>query len=161
MTRKRELEEAQRYFEEATQRAPGLIEARLRLGNVLAKVGPSGEAADHLRRATQDDAEPLLQYYAHLILGQMLTALGDRANAVLAYEKAGRIMPLARLPNLALAAAAARAGDDDARRRLLSRALSADLDDQAEPWFSYSQSAGRHAGELLDSLRKSVAETRR
>jgi tetratricopeptide (TPR) repeat protein len=157
----RELERAEQRLRQAIQKDPECVEAYVRLGHVLAASGRHPEAAEYLRVAVRSVAEPVVVYYAHLILGAVLTASGEQEAARMAYQRASELFPRARLPHLALAASAFRRGNDGDRRRHLRLALADKLDESAEPWYDYHKAAGRHANMLLDTLRQSAIDSPR
>lgn len=151
---KEELNLAERFFKQAIDFDPTLIEARVRLGRVLGLRGRHAQAADHLRVAVKEAADPQLHYYAGLFLGAELVQLNDRAGAREAYERAAGIYPRAPLPRLALAQIAWRDGDLQKMNSSLDGALPGEVDEAADPWQAYHVAHGREAALRLAAVRR-------
>ena len=130
-----ELRIAESSFRRALAVDPDRIEARIRLGRVLALLGRQQDATSELRAGTQA-ADEQLRYYAWLFLG----AVADGEDARRAYEEAARLYPAAQSPRLAL-------GD---RAALLS--LPNDHTSREDPWWTYHLFSGRNAGAAFDRL---------
>jgi tetratricopeptide (TPR) repeat protein len=147
-----ELQLARELFERALEIAPGLGEARIRLGHVLGRLGRAPDAIDHLTRAKSQTSEPLLRYFAELLLGRETDAAGRRAEAIAAYERASAIYPRAQSPRLALSELAARRGERNAAVAAAQAVLASQPDGSVDPWWSYYASAGRSASQPLREL---------
>ncbi len=159
-----ELRHAVRLFERALDASGTLTEARVRLGHVLGLLGRHQDAVRSLERAvaeTETAGNTLLTFYARMFLGRGAEALGDLQKARSSYEEAARIAPLAQSPLVASSALATRAGDTaralDTVERLMSTAWSGDDD----PWWRYSQEAGRSADAWLADARQAFTGARR
>lgn len=151
----RELAEAQRLFSRALDRNPGLVEARVRLGRVLALRGQSAEAIRHLHQASLVPTEPLIAFYAFLFLGSELVRQGDYAGARAAYLEAAERFPLAQSVNLSLAELAWRFGRRDEMEMRTKIALDS-ADAASDPWRTYHAAHGRSAALLLQQVRESA-----
>ena len=151
----RELTEAQRLFSRALDRDPGLVEARVRLGRVLALRGRHAEAIRHLREASLAPTEPLIAFYACLFLGSELVTQGDYTAARAAYLQAAERFPLAQSINLSLAELAWRFGQRDEMETRLKIALDS-ADAASDPWRTYHAAHGRSAALLLQEVRESA-----
>jgi tetratricopeptide (TPR) repeat protein len=100
-----EWPDAEKRLNRASSLAPGLIEARLRLGRVLFLVDRVAEARRELERV-RDEApgsdHPFASCLAHLFLGQVYERLNRRADAEKAYQAAIQLQPHDQAPHLAL-----------------------------------------------------------
>jgi tetratricopeptide (TPR) repeat protein len=151
-----ELRDAERYFRRAVDVRPEFAEAHLRLGRVLALTNRNADAARELGRALELTDEPLLVYYGTLFLGAVQETLGQNEAARAAYERAAALYPRAQSPRLALSELARRAGNRDVALREIEKVFKLRSDGQrdADPWWVYDMTQGRHAGALLNLLRK-------
>jgi len=149
------LREAETFFRKALESNSRLTEARVRLGHVLGLLNRHEEAATELRQAATGLGDPLLLYYAQMLLGDEEQALGRRDAARDWYERAARANPGAQSPLFALSHLALAAGDHDGAVRAMNR-LHSLPDDEAggsDPWPNYYVTAGRRADALLAELR--------
>jgi tetratricopeptide (TPR) repeat protein len=157
-SRDRELIDARQAYRDALKLDPGLVEARIRLGRVLADEGKPAEAAGELRAALAVAGEPMLQYLAALFLGEQEAALGRAEDAAAAYERARSLYPTAPSPHLALSQLARARGDRATALETLDRAMrlaaSRTVDD---PWWSFIASAGRMSDEWMAQVRLAFA----
>jgi tetratricopeptide (TPR) repeat protein len=150
----RELAEAQRFFSTALALDPRLVEARVRLGRVLALRGRIAEAITQLRQASLAETEPLIRFYGFLFLGSALEKQRDYPLARDAYTRALDLFPHSRSANLALARLEWRFGDAEAMTGRLTAALDP-ADGTGDPWQTYHLAHGRDAGRLLQHVRDS------
>ena len=142
-TARGELGQAEDLLKRAVNARPDFDEARMRLGNVLARLGRHKEALAALRQVT-DWKSPLLEYYARLFIGRSAAALGDDAAARAAFDAAARLSPAAQSPLLALSQLAHARGNLDAAASALGRVFALrDSDAAGDPWWTYAVSAGR------------------
>ncbi len=149
-----ELLAAERYFRDALRHNPGMTEARVRLGWVLARRGRPRLAAPELRAARGAADDPVVRYYAELFLGRAEQATGNPAAARASYERAAAIFPYAQSPYLALSQLARQSGDRaGALGAFQPLRFPADGQDRDDPWWNYHASAGRHADAWLAELR--------
>ncbi len=153
-----ELRQAESLFGRALDVNPAHIEARLRHGRTLARLGRHADAASQLRQALDGARETLLEYYSALFLGAELEALDQFVEARTAYQRAANLFPNARAPRLALSQLTHRSGDRAAAKAELAAVLrpyQTDLDD--DPWWTYQLTCGRGASDLMDDVYRSVS----
>lgn len=155
-SRRGELAEARRAYREALRLDPALVEARIRLGRVLADEGNAAEAARELQGALAAVHDPQLEYFAALFLGEAELARGRRDEARACFERSAALFPHAQSPLLALSHL-------DRSRGLREGAL-ASLDrlvrlpsPREDPWWEFTFAAGRHADTWLDSVRRELS----
>jgi tetratricopeptide (TPR) repeat protein len=161
-----ERRRAENFFRRALDVDPGFIEARLRRGRVLGLLGRHTEAAGELQQVIHTTEDPLLQYYAELFMGAEREALGQFDAARDSYERAADLNAGAQAPHLALSQLARRTGNRTAALRALRQVF--DVGSSAggadDPWWTYSVTAGRNAGDVLEALwrpfRKELSEQR-
>jgi tetratricopeptide (TPR) repeat protein len=158
-----ELRQAEAFFRRTLEIKPDEAEARLHEGRVLGLLGKHAEAAIALRLAVTELKDGELQYDADLFLGAEEEALGDRAAARVAYERAAALAPLAQSPLLALSQLARRNGDRTGALRAIDRlfALPEDRHEHDDPWWWYSVSQGLDADDLLAAVRQPYLPERR
>jgi tetratricopeptide (TPR) repeat protein len=121
-----------------------LVEARVRLGNVLGLRGKHAEAARELERAVSVVGEDrLLAYYARMLHGRELEATGARGPARTSYEQAARLFPAAHAPRLALSQLLRGSGDAATAGAMLERLVERPAETPDDPWWSYNTAAGR------------------
>jgi tetratricopeptide (TPR) repeat protein len=152
-----ELRQAEAFFRRALALRPGMGEAHLRLGRVLALVGRHAEAAAELHQALTLVEDKDLRYYGELFAGAEEAALGRFDAAHAAYDRASTLFPLAQSPYLAISELAHRRGDRAGAAAAVQRvfALPAALDGaRDDPWWRYHVVQARNAEELLDALGK-------
>jgi tetratricopeptide (TPR) repeat protein len=123
-------------FKRALDRDPSHVEARLRLGRMLALTGQPDAGIAELRTAVAAARAPQLVYMGQLFLGRTLEARGQFADARAAYEAAARAYPRAQAPRLALSQLALRTGDRAAADALLQLLRTPSTDDD-DPWWRY------------------------
>jgi len=152
-----ELRRAEELFRRALKSDPEYLEAHLRLGQVLGRLGRHEEALTELRLASAS-SDPLLSYYGQVLIGREHDALGHRVDARTAYESAAKLFPRAQAPLLALSEFEMRSGNQRAAREWLDRALASQTGTAAiDPWASYLQAAGRMGNAFLSSIGASLA----
>jgi len=158
--RRANLGEAQRYFQRALSKSPGLAEARLRLGRVLGLQGRHEHALVELRRALEDAEDRTQSYYAFLFLGRSAEALGRLDAARGDFERASVLFPLAQSPRLALSRLAIEGGDEREARRVLDGALDTPAVDgeTSDPWWVYDRGPGRYADRARTRLHRALLE---
>jgi len=161
----KETKRAEEYYRRAIVVSPDFVEAHLRLGHVLLARGAWADAAAHLRLARGGLADPLLEYYAAIMLGAAETQLARYDAARASYESAAAMQPTAQAPLLGLAAMERRRGDRQQTVAALGRLFSLPRTEpeRDDPWWRYYMSHVRDADALVDSLRKGIdqAETAR
>jgi hypothetical protein len=151
-----ELRRAERYFRESLRERPGMIEARVHLGRVLAMLGRQEQAAATLRESVaqlEEAADPVVAYYAHLFLAEAERTLGRRDAARAGFEAALGLYPGAQSPRLALSALARDGGDRGAAWAALRPLAHPGEEERRDPWWIYWIAHGRDADTLLAALR--------
>ena len=151
-----DLKDAEGNYREALVIAPDLIEARLRLGRVLAL--RKDEGAIKIFEQIGASIETPYQYLARLFEGEVYERAGKPADAERQYLAAVTIMPESQSAFIALAhvrhAQGARAqAAQDVRVTAGARAVP----DTADPWFWYSRGTAWRGTVYLDDLRKMIA----
>ena len=134
-----ELGRAERFFRDALIHDAHHVEARVRYGNTLGRLGRHREAIAELRRAITEGAQGDLLYLAHLFLGREEEAVRNLDGARDGYERAARVRPAAQTPHLALSFLARRFGDRAAAQReleVLARLPAAEAR-RDDPWWKY------------------------
>lgn len=148
----RELRSAESRLRRVLILDPELVEARIRLGRVLALLDRPGDALRELNVAASGTSDPLLGYYAKLFIGRAAEALGDWSRARNTYEEAATLYPRAQSPRLALSQLAQLTGGETVRP--INDVLTLPPADrgQDDPWWTYHTAAGRDADVMLDQL---------
>ena len=145
-----ELARAEQLFRWALKNRPTHVEARLRLGQVLAQRGRSAEALVEIRSAADAARDPLLSYYAALFIGREESDV-DRART--AFQHAAALYPRAQSPYLGLSELEMRSGNKLAAARALDVVWASSTRTAADdPWSFYYQSAGRSAAAQLQAI---------
>jgi tetratricopeptide (TPR) repeat protein len=152
-----ELREAEALFRRALELDAGHVEARLRRGRTLGRLGRHQEAVAELRRVLGGTREPLLLYYAELFAGAEEEALAQWNAAGLAYQHAAALYPRAQAPRLALSHLAHRTGNRSGAREALSPVLRAEVNDlEDDPWWIYRLVPGRQAADRLGAMYRAL-----
>ena len=152
----KELEEAEKYFKQAAGLAPGLVEARLRLGRVLMRRGDLDGAARELRavleHTVQDPAGyAQVRYLAWMFLGMVDVDRGDLESAEKSYGEALRLFPRAQAIKVAMSELAYLKGRDaDAAAQVVSLL---DAFVREDPWWTYLLGDAWHFEARLVDLR--------
>jgi tetratricopeptide (TPR) repeat protein len=156
-----EWRKARASFAMAVEADPSMGEARVRLGRVTGLLGDHAKAVDEIQRGLANAADPRLQYYALLFLGDELQALGRRAPAREAYERAAALYPAAQSPRLALSRLARRYGDRAAALRALEPVFARSGEEAAadDPWWSYYAVPLRDLEAMFGGLKTALAST--
>ena len=159
-TERTELSRAEELFRRALKVNPGHVEARVRLGHVLAQRGRTAEALAELRTASAASPDPLLSYYAAVLTGREAT---DVDSARTAFQHAASLYPRAQSPRLGLSEILMRSGNLQAAAQELEAVwtLGASASRDDDPWSSYFTAAGRGGARLLDDINAAVQPSRR
>ena len=163
-----ELREAEKLLRRALEAQPALVEARIRLGRVLYRLGRHEAAARELQQAVAAlssggskaaDDDGLLRYYAEMFLGAARESLGRNDSARVSYARAAALYPDAPSPRLALSQLAFRGNDRAAALDAVQRALrpEASRPDRDDPWWRYHVVQGRRVDAWFDELHRSLA----
>ena len=152
----KELEEAEKLLRQAAERAPELVEARLRLGRVLYRRGDLGGATRELRAALEQTVHEQgrydqIRYLAWVFLGLVEVERGDLAAARRCYTEALRLFPEGQAALLALSEASYLDGRGaEAASEVVSLLRSRRKED---PWWAYLLGDRWHLETRLAMLR--------
>jgi len=152
----RELEEAERFLRQAAQRAPGLVEARLRLGRVLYRRGDLSGATRELRAALEQTVHEQvhydqIRYLAWVFLGSIEVERGDLPAARRCYTEALSLFPEGQAALLALSEASYLEGRGaEAASEVVSLFR---LRRKEDPWWGYLLGDWWHIETRLAMLR--------
>lgn len=113
------------------------VEARVRLGHVLIRLGDAQQALSILAPGLDARSDARLRYYAWLFTGQAHQALGHHDAARNAYRQAQALSPNAASARIALAALAWRSGEQPEAAAVVRRALSTADRTASDPWDEY------------------------
>ena len=147
-------DEAERLFRSALRADPSYVEARVRLGRLLAVRKRHAEAASELATALAAKPTGAVLFYAHLFAGRSAQALGKIADASGHYKAASRLFPGAQSAQLALSQAAVLQSDVPAALESIQR-----LDKSwtaRDPWWRYHLASGRDVDVLVREMWKEV-----
>jgi tetratricopeptide (TPR) repeat protein len=157
------VESAQAHFRRAEsllRRAlvadPGLVEARLRLGRVLAAQARHADALTELQQVSARTTDARLAYYAHLFMGDSALALDRLPAARVCYETAISIYSLTQAARIGLAAALRASGDRSAALAAVLPTLNEPADSRDEtddPWWNYYDGDAANLTALMERLR--------
>ncbi len=153
---KGDLKDAERHYRQALIITPTFVEARLRLGRVLAlRDDPEGIK---ILGQMGESAEPPFQYLARLFEGDVFEKRGDTAEAERRYSTAVSLIPTAQSAYMALAHVRhARGARAEAAEDVRSSAGVKNAPDTADPWFWYSRGTAWRGPGYVDDLRKMIA----
>lgn len=147
---------ANESFRRALEIEPGLVEARLRLGRVLALDGKTDEAVRELR-AVASGPSPEARYLAHLFLGRIEDEGGDTEGATAHARAAVALRPRWQSGRLALAVLLRRAGRAEEASAEAARAVVVPDEPSGEDgWLLYNVAAHDRAAAALEALRGMV-----
>ena len=135
--------QAERSFRAAAQLEPGLAEARLRLGRVLARAGELDEAESEFSAAVEASTDGPLTALARVFWGTVRDTRGDLVGAVSQYEAALAADGQCEMAAFALAEALYRRGDRRRAGQALSSTLGGPGATEVGPWHDYHVGSGR------------------
>lgn len=127
-------------------------EARVRAARYLYGLGHLDRALEVLNGATRQPPDLEVRYYADLVRGQILRALGRSDEAVAAFRAALTTWPGAQSARVALMTLLVNRGDADEAARL-AEATQTSSPDQFDPWWTYWLGDYRAYPTILDTLR--------
>ena len=127
------------------------VEARLRLGRILAARGKRDEAAAELREVLRASHDPFVVSLTHLCLGRLA---GTPEGAAAAYRAATTVDPTLRPAWLGLSEALWRADDREGAIAAVERAMDVRAEDELNSWVEYHLGQGRAFRAALDALRQ-------
>jgi len=132
------LEAALRHYLDLLAADPGVLEAHLRAGHLLARVGRPEDARVHLERVGALAPDARQGYLATIFLADVLERQGHDAEARAAYASALRQWPGAQVPIVALARLRLLDGAVDAARATLEGVyVERDMLERSDPWMGY------------------------
>lgn len=151
LTPAQELEVVTRY--EAAMKFPDTEpEARVRAARFLNGLGNSERALELIDGASRPSPDPEVRYYADLVRGQILRALGRSDEAAAAFRGALATWPGAQSARVALMTLLTSRGERDEAQRLAEAAQTAPAD-QFDPWWTYWLGDYKSYPVILDTLR--------
>ena len=134
-----------------------LVEARLRLGRVLALTGRPDAAASELDAVLQTTRDPRLLFLANLFRGGLYERQARWTDATVCYRNAVEVTPESQAARIALSHALARSGDErgarDAARAFFGAGPSLI---RGDAWWGYPFGWFEKAAPILDRLRLEV-----
>jgi hypothetical protein len=150
------LADAEQCYRGALRNDPRLVEARVRLGRVLAQRRKYEQAIAELNAVPDAGTPPSLQYLKLLLLGEAEEGLNRADAARAAYGRALALYPGAQSAHLALSRLERRSGERDRAVAVIQQVLERPPDDRQrqDPWRDYfTAEPARHADEMIDALR--------
>lgn len=153
---RKHLEKADELLTRALQKDPNFVEARLRLGRVRGQLGRHPEALTDLRAVLAARPDPVVTFYAHLLVGDTHRALTQYEEARQSYQRALDLFPHAQSARMALSHLARLRSDREGALALLEPTLTKPFlgRDQDDPWWDYHRGDGRLVDDLLRRLRE-------
>ncbi len=152
------LVKARRLLRAALDAAPGLQEARLRLGRVAWRLGEAAEARSALEQLLAARPEPSTVFLARLFLGRLQEDEGRLDEAARSYAAALALDPRCQSAHLALSHVRLRQGDSTAARREAEEAVKpAGYRQRSDPLWLYPWGAAVDAEERLAALRREAS----
>ena len=150
---------AEALLRKALAADPSFVEARLRLGRVLARQEQDHEALTHLQVAAKAD-DQATAYYGHLFAGDATQALGRFDDARRHYERAIELFPESQAARLALGSVLRTTGDRAAALTAIEAMLrtpSRGPDD--DPWWDVLRRRCRARRSPARTAARAVHET--
>jgi tetratricopeptide (TPR) repeat protein len=132
---------------------PSCLEARLRLGRVLAAAGRREEAVAAFLEVLRASPDRFAGSLAHLCLGRLAATPEEAAGS---YRAAAAADPNLRPAWLGLSEALWREGDREGARSAVEHATEAGAEDETNAWVEYHLGQGRAFRAALDALRQRV-----
>jgi len=155
---RRELERARDTFERALAADPSLLEARLRLGHALSRLGKHELARGELERVASAASAGEMRYLCQLFLARVHDASGRRAEAARAYREALAAAPAGQAAAIGLAQLLGRDGDGRPGRAVLTQSVAhAPRQGARDPYWSYPAGLDQPGDAALDALRAEIA----
>jgi tetratricopeptide (TPR) repeat protein len=153
-----QLERARDAFLAAIAAAPGLPEARLRLGRVEWRLGRAPEARAALEGLLSTQRAGPTAFLGHLFLGRVHEEAGRQDEALACYESALALHPRAQSALVARSHLRLRRGDAAGARRDAETAVAAGGHRLTEdPYWLYPWGAAVGAEERLEALRREAS----
>jgi tetratricopeptide (TPR) repeat protein len=148
--------QAEGCYRRALAADPGLLEARVRLGHLLHRMGQPQKAVAELEGViAAPDADPHVLYLAWLFLGAIREADGGPRDAVVAYQAAIGLLPDGQAAYVALSHALHRLGERGASREALREPIArAGRRQDWDPWWLYPWGQSHEAEARFLALRR-------
>jgi VWFA-related protein len=140
-------------YEEAMKFPETEPEARVRAARFLYGIGSFERALELLNDSTRQSADKEVRYFADLIRGQILRALGRSNEAVAAFRAALATWPGAQSARVALMTLLVHRGEREEAAALAEAAQTAP-DSEFDPWWTYWLGDFRAYPAMLDKLRE-------
>lgn len=128
---------AHAHYRTALAADPGLVEARLRLGRVLHRLGRTDDAIGQLTQVVAEQPDSRTLVLAHLFLGAIHEGVGRLPQAVQHYRKALEADPRSQTAAVALSYALGRSGERSESAEILRAALAPGRRSSADAWLLY------------------------
>jgi Ca-activated chloride channel family protein len=155
-----ESRKAEGQYRTALQLDPGLAEAHLRLGRVLARRGQLEEAARELDLVTRGSDDPFLVACAWLFLGEIATERGELMRAASHYRFALEVEPELQVALVALSHTLHREGFQALAAETLQPVLLAQRGRRDNLWLDYHRGLGRKLDDALLGMRAELERAR-
>jgi len=149
--------EAEALYRRALDADGSLVEARVRLGRVLALTGRLDAADSELDAALQTTTDPRQRYLGNLFRGAVYERQARWADAAACYRRAVEIDAHNQAARIALSHALARSGDDRGAREAARAFFGAGPSlAQGDTWWGYPFGWSNRGAPALDRLRLEV-----
>ncbi|MFQ5792753.1 MAG: hypothetical protein ACE5JI_19970 [Acidobacteriota bacterium] len=158
------VKRAEKHYRHALESQPGLPEAQVRLGRVLALRGRKKDALVSLESALEETDDLTLRLIAHLVVGDLHRKDADFTRAVASYRAAEAIDPGCQSTAVALSHALHQAGDWSGSRRVLTRffgrgegsSRNRNAEGGHDPWWAYVLGHSDRADSMVHEMREAV-----
>jgi tetratricopeptide (TPR) repeat protein len=149
----RNLEAAERAYREVLQLDPGHAEAQVRLARVLSRRGRHADAIS-LLGTNIETSDPIVRYYAALVVAGAAEEDGRTELATESYQRASTLFPRAQSPLLAMLRLARDLGDTSAAKETAATfaTLGPVEKGRMDPWWEYYDCNGRNRDRELERL---------
>jgi hypothetical protein len=147
------LADAERHLSRAIRLDPTMTEAYVRLAHVRTLLGRAADAQPLFTRLPPS-ADVRVTFYAAMVEGRMLEALGQLDGAAAAYQRGGDLFPDAHSVNIALSAVEQRRGDVTRSTTFAHRAVDASTGERplTDPMVAYDFGRGRDLAAAWSTL---------
>jgi tetratricopeptide (TPR) repeat protein len=132
------------------------VDARLRLGHTLYRLGQYERALEELRQVEGLTTEAFVRFIARLLTGRVLETLDEREQAIAAYRHTLAIEPAAQSAAFALAGLLFVADRRAEAAEIAGRALAEDR--TRDPWRRYHTGTFYRWPQLIETLRRHIHE---
>jgi tetratricopeptide (TPR) repeat protein len=150
-------EEARSAFEDALEASPRMMEARLRLGHILWRLGRPEPARAALEAVLEDSGDTRLEYLAHLFLGRVLEDARKWTEAETHYRAALAMQPRSEIAAVAVSHVRFLQGDTETAREVLRAGMEgAKRRSDFDPWMPYVITQTPDGLPILDELRRGL-----